>query len=306
MRQSRSLLAGLWCAIVVPSAQGIDIQFDYTYDSSNFFNGNLQRQNALNAAAQVFESRLTDNLTAITPSGGNTWTATFRNPSTGVTETVTDRSIAAGVIVVYAGARDLSGGTLGIGGPGGFMVSGTSQSFIDSVVLRGQIGADDTPPTDFGPWGGSIAFDSFEPWYFDLDPSTIEAFPSQPDFYSVAVHELAHLLGFGTAESWDALVSAGNFNGPKSMALNGGLAVTLSGDLSHWAENTTSDVLSPVMRLDQEAAMDPTIFDGSRKYFTELDFAGLDDIGWTVIPEPATAVLLLSGAGFVALRRRRA
>jgi hypothetical protein len=53
--------------------------------------------------------------------------------------------------------------------------------------------------------------------------------------------------------------------------------------------------------------MDPSIFDGTRKYFTELDYAGLDDIGWTVtaIPEPGTATIFVAGMGFAVARRRR-
>ena len=82
----------------IPSARAIDIQFDFSFDSSNFFNGNLQRQNVLNAAALVFESRITDTLSAITPGRGNTWTATFENPSTGLTQSVVNRTIATNVI----------------------------------------------------------------------------------------------------------------------------------------------------------------------------------------------------------------
>ena len=80
---------------------------------------------------------------------------------------------------------------------------------------------------------------------FDQDVTTLESFPSMTDFYSVAVHELAHLLGFGTADSWDALVNntTDTFLGPKSMTLNGGVAVPLDFDLSHWADGTTSNVL---------------------------------------------------------------
>ena len=297
--------AAVFCTSAIPSARAIDIQFDFSFDSSNFFNGNLQRQNVLNAAALVFESRFTDTLSAITPGGGNTWTATFENPSTGLTQSVVNRTIATNVIVVYAGAQDLPGDTLGFGGPGGFSPSGSS-AFLDAVSLRGQTGAAANPPTDFGPWGGSITFDSLEPWYFDQDVTTVEAFGTSPDFYSVAVHELAHLLGFGTAESWAELSDTGVFTGPKSMTLNGGVPVPLDGasGFAHWAEGTTGDVLSPVLRIDQEAAMDPSIFDGTRKYFTELDYAGLDDIGWTVIPEPGTTILLISGLGLAGVRRR--
>ena len=50
------------------------IQFDYTYDTGNFFSGpNVSRRAQLDAAADVFESRLTsENFGAITPSGSNT------------------------------------------------------------------------------------------------------------------------------------------------------------------------------------------------------------------------------------------
>jgi hypothetical protein len=303
IRSSLRLTIASLCVAVAPPLLAIDIQFDFTYDSSNFFNGNLQRQNVLNAAAQVFESRLTDTLTAITPSAGNTWTASFSNPSTGTQQLVVDRAIGTNVVVVYAGARDLSDGTLGLGGPGGFSVSGT-QAFVDAVAYRGQTGAAGNPPTDFGPWGGSISFDSLTSWYFDQDVTTMETITGMSDFYSVAVHELAHLLGFGTAPSWNTWVVGSNFIGPASMSLHSGLPVPLDAGLAHWADGTTSNVTWPVVIGSQEAAMDPSLLEGTRKYFTSLDYGGLDDVGWTVIPEPATATLLLAGLT-VMIRRRR-
>lgn len=289
-------------AIPQASAAVVDIQFDYTYDSSNFFNGNAQRQNLLNAAAQVFESRFTDNLTAITPGSGNTWSAVFSHPVTGLDQIVDNLAIASGVIKVYVGARNLGGSTLGEGGPGGFGASG-SQAFIDNISLRGQLSG----TTDFGPWGGSISFDADTSWYFDNDISTLESFGSMSDFYSVAVHELAHLLGFGTAPSWDNFkrTSPNRFIGAKSMSLNGGVAVPLDGGLGHWANGTVDDVTSPFTILNQETAMDPSILSGTRKYFTELDYAGMGDIGWDVIPEPSTALMLSFGTVAVCARRRR-
>ena len=251
-------------------------------------------------AASALTSRLGDTLTAITPGGVNTWTANFPNPATGATVVLTDQVIATNVIRVYAGGRDLTGGTLGIGGPGGFNASGNSQAFFDSLG-RGQYDITSAPNTrtDFASWGGAITFDSVgTTWNFALTNPT----GSQADFYSVALHELGHLLGFGTADSFQNRVPVGTaFLGPASTALNGGVNPQVTGDLGHWAAGTSFG--------GQEAAMTPSIVLGTRKVFTELDFAGLKDLGWQVspVPEPA-GVLGLAAAGLAAawgLRRRR-
>jgi hypothetical protein len=56
--------------------------------------------------------------------------------------------------------------------------------------------------------------------------------------------------------------------------------------------------------------MDPTITIGTRKVFTDLDMAALDDIGWEVTPVPVPAAVYLFGSGLLGLlglaRRRRA
>jgi len=60
----------------------------------------------------------------------------------------------------------------------------------------------------------------------------------------------------------------------------------------------------------QEAAMDPTLAPGTRKLFTDLDVAALDDIGWDAaqVPEPSSIVMIFSAAIVFcvgAVRRRR-
>jgi hypothetical protein len=291
---------GALASLSLPALAAIDIQFDYTYDTGSFFVGHPERQSVLEAAALTFESRITDNLTAITPGMGDTWSAVFDHPSTGAQISVDNPTIPAGVIRVYAGAQNFSGGTLGVGGPGGFS-GGGSAAFINNLSLRGQVSG----TTDFGPWGGSITFDNDASWYFDSNVATNESFGSMNDFYSVALHELAHLLGMGTANSWDNLIAGNNFTGTASVAENGGVAVPITLDGGHWANGTQSDVIWPMVISPQEAAMDPSIFVGTRKYFTELDFAGLDDIGWQVIPEPTSAMLIGTAGALVMARRRR-
>ncbi|WJW74268.1 matrixin family metalloprotease [Thiohalobacter sp. IOR34] len=294
------LLAGLMGA-ATQQAAAISINFDFSYDTNNFFSDPTSKS-VLQAAGSFFEGIIQDDLTAIASGGGNDFQAKFNDPATGTLVTLPNFSVAADTLTVFAGGRSLGSGTLGIGGPGGFAVSGTT-SFVDNAVTRGEQG--DTlgaSATDFAPWGGAITFNTDTSWYFDTDPSTLESF-SGNDFYSVALHELGHLFGIGTADSWDNLIVGSDFTGPAATAVYGG-NVPLE-DSGHWAEGTQGMVDG----LAQEAAMDPTLLVGSRKRFTDLDVAALSDIGWetTVVPVPAAVWLFGSGMiGLLAIARRRA
>jgi hypothetical protein len=286
-------------------AEAIIIQFDYTYDTSNFFGAADSPQRAdLSAAAQVFSTTFTDSLTQIVATGRNTWNATFDDPTTGGAVSLNKLSIAPDTILVYVGASDsLGANVLGEGGPGGYSGLSGSQSWVDTVEARGQTGALASTPTNFGPWGGAVSFSSTTSWYFDPDVTTSGDLPrDENDFYSVAVHELAHLLGLGTAPSWDADISGSSFAGSHSTLVSGGLHPTLSADKAHWADGTMSTIFNT--RTIQETDMDPAITVGTRKYFTSLDYAGLQDVGWTMVPEPSSCALLLLGVGAVYSRRR--
>lgn len=279
-----------------PALSNIDIHFDYRYDSSGFFTGaNSSRQDLLNAAASVFETRFQDNLTAITSSGSNRFDARLFRPDNGDFVSLPNYSVAADQIIVFVGARDLSGSTLATGGPRGFS-GGGSTGFLDNAFSRGQLGALLPTPTDFGPWGGTISFNNTSNWYFDSDINTDEIFPAKYDFYSVAVHELAHVLGFGSAESFDNLSSGGVFTGMAVNNLLGSSPARVNN--GHWA--------SGLSYLEQEAAMGAGIRANQRKHFTELDYAAMKDIGWQVspIPEKEIWVMMLAGLGLLGWRLR--
>ena len=85
----------------------LTIQFDYSYDSSGFFN-DQSRRDALQAAANTLTSRITTTLGAISPTAGNNWTITTFNPSDPFNHAsdiaLTNLNVAAGTIIVYAGA----------------------------------------------------------------------------------------------------------------------------------------------------------------------------------------------------------
>lgn len=289
-----ALIAPLFAANQ-PALANIDIHFDYRYDDSGFFTGaNSSRRDLLNAAASVFETRFQDRLTAITSSGSDKFEARFFRPDNGDSISIRDYSVAPDQIVVFPGARNLDD-ALATGGHGGYAGSG-SEAFLDNVFSRGQAGALLPEQTDFGPWGGTISFNSTSDWYFDPDVGTEESFPGKYDFYSVAVHELAHVLGFGSAQSFDNLSSTGVFTGAAVNELFGSHPALASN--GHWARGLSY--------LEQDAAMGPGIAANQRQHFTELDYAAMKDIGWQVssIPEKEIWTMMLAGLGLLGWRFR--
>lgn len=293
-------LAATTLAASQPAA-AISITFDYSYDTSGFFAGHADRQSLLNQAAGEFTTRLQDSLDAITSittgrfRDQTSFNPNFYNPSSGAITTINNYSVAANNLVVFVGGQNLGASILGQGGPGGYSASG----FTSLQLNRGE-----NTTTDFGPWGGAISFSNQANWYFDQDATTTESF-SGYDFYSVAVHELGHVLGFGTAPSFGDLVVNSQFTGTASSTLYGG-SVPMA-NAGHWQQGLTSTVNG----VTQQVSMAPTISANQRKHFTELDFAGLKDMGWqvspvTAVPVPATAWLFFSGlAGLFGFTRRR-
>jgi hypothetical protein len=300
-------------------ADAFTIQFDYTHDTGNFFaSGSPQRDRLLDAGS-FFESLLGDDLLTISPQPGDSWSTLYTNPTSGGPGFDFNPVIPADTIIVYVGARDLGGSTLGEAGPGGRGGASGSAAFIDAVLTRGETGDTEGPSaTDFSPWGGNLAMDlpsggTPTDWDYSIDDSTIG--PTQSHFYSVLLHEIGHILGVGTADSWDAQISGSNeFFGAASV-LEYGSDVPLQSPPGHWSGDTDSGTPGDqVITSDiwgttdpQEVAMDPSIIDGTTKYFTNLDVAALADIGWEInpIPEPAPGLLAAIGLVPLALRRRR-
>jgi Ca2+-binding RTX toxin-like protein len=256
----------------------ITFQFDYSLDATNFFDpiNNPERRQVLEQAGNELGSRLQDTILEIIPHKFNiadTWTATFEDPATGGTFDVNDLIVGENILRVYVGTRNL-GGSLGSGGPG-FASSVTGvQQWIDTVLGRGQAGAlgPDNQQTDFSPFGGSIAFDQNANWHFGLDTAGLDA--GEFDFFSTAIHELTHVIGFGTAPSFNNLVSGGVFFGSSSILEYDGSGPVPLEDPAHWQKDLQDN--------GAEVALDPDLADGVRKPLTSLDYAGLNDLGWQV------------------------
>ena len=247
----------------------VNVTINYSFDTQNFFDTQLKRDLLQHAADQIVR-QFDDELSAIVPGGSNTWSARFSHPGTGAAHQVNNLRVNADELIVFAGGRQL-GATLGMGGHGGFSVSG-SPGWVQTVRTRGQSGAAANPATDFGPWGGAIVFDIDTDWYFGISPDGLGR--SQNDFLTVATHELIHLLGFNSGvDSFRRFVSGGLFTGPLATAeFDGAGSPPMSGD-SHWADIT--DEGAPVI-------MFTTLTQGTRRTVTPLDMAALGDVGWQI------------------------
>lgn len=303
-----AVIGGTCCAAPV---QAVDLVFDYRYDDAGFFTS--ERRAVLDSVARLYSDNLTDTLSAIEPAGSDFFVARIYDPldPLNAIATVPGVTVQADEIRIFVGSYSFAGQILAVGGPGSYSAGGAA--FAQLVESRGEPGALAASPTDFAPWGGTITFGSNVNWYADADVSTLESFSGQFDFFTVAMHETAHVLGIGTADSWFAQVDDGTFAGALTTALNGGVAPALRNDGSdtHFA----SSVAGHANGAQQVALLSATIPVGGRRYMTDLDWAALSDIGWEVaslyatvpapVPEAPTWAMALAGLGVLGLRQRQ-
>ena len=164
------------------------------------------------------------------------------------------------------------------------------------VIIGGVAG---TYSIDYGVAFGSVWFDVDENnngykddaatlddyWHWRSDTSV----PSgEFDLYSVALHEMIHVLGVGTSLTWDSQVSGTSWTGSDVYSAHGSGVNVVAGDGIHIAPNVKSPrVADGIM---QETVMAPYLAAGIHKELTVLDLAFLRDLGFEtitpVIPDP--------------------
>ncbi len=237
------------------SARKFDIQFDYRYDTRGFFS-DPNRRAALEAAANNWENIIKDDFPDVPAS---TETPFVVNPQTGRSDTlITDRPIDD--LLIFVGARSIVNSTLAEGGPSG--------SFSNQTRYTG---------SNFEPWIGSITFNANTNWFFDPTPATANDIPRDKyDFISTATHEIGHVLGFGTSNAFDNLISGINFIGAKAEAVNNNQPISLESpsDLGHISSSYTLNGVEPLLN--------PSSGMGTRSFPTPLDIAILSDIGYII------------------------
>jgi len=327
MKTFRQLTLGLALASCFGSANAyINIVFDYTYDTNNFFTSD--RRATLEQAATAFETRIFDTLDAIqsTPGGNSIALNLFE----GVT--VENANIAKNELRIYVNSSNSQGLTYSEGLPvsttsGQMGISG-DDAYLDAAWKRGQTG---WPDSDVGTWGGTVTFSSNVSWYADNDVSTVESFSGQWDLYTATLKGLVEIMGVsdnGVDVAYLAkLNGVGSFNGEKTKIeydVRGGrqnLLQAVPTEKIYSAETRLAahikgDLTLNGVETEQLALLAWGLSTGERRYMTDLDWAIMDDIGWDVtgftempntppVPEPQTWAMLAAGLGLIGLQARK-
>lgn len=228
-------------------------------------------------------------------------------------------NLAPDEFTLFARGWNLTGTTLGEGSPVGLGIAAGSEAIYDtfdfetavnnaadqasSNLVRGgptvnTLNLTFNPPFDYisidvsyGLLGGDIYFDTDtnnngvtdnvatlnDYWHFD---HTTTPALTKVDFYSVALHEILHTVGFGSTATWNSLVSGDDWLGSNVATLLGSGADTVSPGGDHIAQSLISESLSTGEM--QTPLMVPSTTDGERRTITRLDAAFLRDIGWNL------------------------
>ncbi len=291
---------------LIQASAAIDIIFDYSYDSGNYFSDD--RKYIMEQVAYVFESRMVGEsfagyrpsedlgLSSITGLGLN-----FTSPSSSATlqsavaSTTSDGNVIgkANELIVFLGAKSIAGSTLASAGQTGR--TGYSGSGADLTAMQNALNAKNSN-TNFEPIAGSSQVNTNKTFYFDTDLTThTDALSSgKTDFYTVMVHEIGHVMGFQTNNAWNANKSGSFWTGANAKAEYNGENIPLYGT-SHWDLPTDGGPVPPgnlnpsKVNCACHPSMLPSIGINSRSSFSDLDFALLKDIGYSISAAPVGA-----------------
>lgn len=243
-------------------APGIGIAFDYRFDSAGFF-ADPARRAALENAASAWSAVLVDEFEDI-PAGTTIRTRDPESPETSATNFTSETVIDD--VLIFVGCASFSGGIAQSSNPAA--IGSVTDIALSTRLRERYMGA------RFQPWTGWISFHCDEPWFFDPTPETVNDIPNeQNDFHSTAMHEIAHVLGFGTSDAFAAHVGGGTFTGPQAVAVYG-MPVPMTASGVHFQ--------SSVVTEGQVTLMDVSRTVGTRTPATNLDRAAMSDIGYTL------------------------
>ncbi|MFK7992203.1 MAG: hypothetical protein AB8I08_39655 [Sandaracinaceae bacterium] len=249
-------------AMDAAAPEGLSVVFDYRYDTAGFFS-DPSRRAALEAAAAVWSTLLTDDFEDI-PAGTTIRTRDPENPTAAATNFPSDDVIDD--VLIFVGCARFDGGLAQSN-------HAAALSSVADVALANRLRAR-SQGADFQPWTGWISFNCDTPWFFDDTLETDSDIPGgQNDFHSTAMHEIAHVLGFGTSNAFSDQVSGGAFTGPTAVESFGG-PVPLTSSGVHFQSSVVSGGNVTLMDISR------TI--GTRTLPTPVDIAVMADLGYAL------------------------
>lgn len=307
------LLFPVLCSLSL--APALTIKLDYSLDKDGFFD-NPARRAPIEEAARFLGDMIVDKMDAVdvdlfldAPNPINTfWEFSIFDPISGEKlKTTRNLKIPKDTIIVYVFGSKMGEGPTSPAGRGGTPGIGLFglQPWFDHVTARGQVGAlssDLTKRTDVSVKVGFCAINSQRKWNVDLNENK----PGL-ELFSLAMHELLHVLGIGTSQPWKNQLRNQTFTGPNA-TLAFGKAVPVdqpNGQATHFREDNacgrfgttgydpdnarnilsrTVDTFGDDHGVRQISIMDPFFCDNGDHIplVTALDVAALQDIGYEV------------------------
>jgi hypothetical protein len=283
----------LLCALIfelfyVRVFAAIDIVWDYSYDTGNYFTD--ERRYVMEQVAYAFESRLgSESFGSLDPAdhAGSTMTPylSFGNPTTGASTNVNFGSTtsegnvvgAANKVVIFLGAQAVgTGNYLGVArqgyGTGSYFPGDPWKNYWDNTR---------NTSNHWDSIGGAISVNSSFNFYDDTDLTTHTDATSSGkyDFYSVMVHELGHIMGVSSfpnawisSSSWTGLNAKGEYSGQNVPMQSG-----------HFGSGIDLNLID----CDCHPSMLSAIGTNTRRGFSEIDFALLKDMGYSISASPS-------------------
>ncbi|NER27111.1 MAG: calcium-binding protein [Symploca sp. SIO1C4] len=289
--------------IEVEQQTGFNIEFDFTYDTNDFFKKfdpsdplptkipDTLKINALDAAANFWEKVINnlgeefDNIPASLPPGVSEFKLSFDNPSKPNNKLKIDIGSEIDDIRIYVGSVSSFSNpdVLGQGGGTAFEWKYTNKQ---GKTFGKKIERRLNSKTDFEPFAGSLAFSRSTDWWFDPTPNDLkDSVPKGKfDFVTLAIHEIGHVLGLSLDKipAFKAEIDGqGRFKGSNAKAVNNGNRIQLTAD-RHVVGNgkgvvgTNDDSVTD----GTKSVMVPKINPGTRLTPQPLDEGMLKDIGY--------------------------
>ena len=153
------------------SAPGLNIQLDFSDDTTNFFAQTPLAKQALLKAASDLDAAILPTLGAVntdtfmgtngTATASIDWKLTYTNPTSGATVTLDTFQFPADTVTIYVGMQKLTGSTLGEGGPGAAGVN-LGQSYSNAndwpgALANAQAASNTVMMRGHGPVMGSLS-----------------------------------------------------------------------------------------------------------------------------------------------------